>query len=237
MSISDTAPISNHDTLAYIKMPKSLQGTSLPDSIATALHYAYLETYDPDDAKLITENIKKQTVNPGEQNEKVEEIAIILTRVEKPITGGFFLAPETFAKLPEKNKSTLNGPILEALRSFQHIYMGQAMPTGSLGPFECKRILTIDAGMMLTQVINPVTHRPYLDPKVFNGMPRIMRVKLGKGYTEMDNFNPLFEAFKDFLMNENFQSPDTEETINTIIGKHYLLQRKWEGSKKGTLHR
>jgi hypothetical protein len=80
---------------------------------------------------------------------------------------------------------------------------------------------------MLTQLINPQTQKPYLAPTEFNRMPRLMQVKMLRGYPIGNRYNPIFEAFKTFLIVEKLQQPGTEENVYTIISKHHLLKQKW----------
>jgi hypothetical protein len=209
-------------------MLDSIQKTSLPESTTNALRSAYLITKDSckDDIASL-HDLGTLTILPGEKSVIVYEIARTFAYLENPITDKPFLSWEIVKNLPVESKGKLSGPILEAVKTFQSVYMGQSMPTGSLGAEECKRILTLDCAVMLTQLTNPKTRKPYLDFNIFFGLPRLMQVNMSRGYTTGNMENPVLSAYKTFLTVEKLKDAGTEETENNFLYNYQILKQKW----------
>jgi hypothetical protein len=214
--------ICTRDTFAYSNMSKETLDTNLRKSSAQVLSSYERAKFYPDE-KISPEALEKLTVSPGKSDIKVSAMAEILTHIKNPLNGAFILSPQTFAALPVKKRTELSGPTLEALITFQKVYMGITRPDGSLTPYECKRILTIDIGIMLTQITDTETGKPFLDPKVFSDMPRRMQIKLTEGTP-----NPVYEAFKLFLIKGQLLKAGTEVTPQDIFSQYPVLRQIWK---------
>lgn len=220
MSISGIDLSNRRDTSAYPKIPVPQQDSAPPDQ---TMKMIYLNM-QPHDEKFSIENLKKYTIYPGKSSAKVTMMAEIFTRVKNPLTGRFFLDPKTFAKMSDEKKKELSGPNLKALRAFQAAYMEEMIvPDGALGPIESIRILTIDIGVMLTQMDDPNTGKPYLNPKIFKEMPRLKQVKISDEYPP----NSIYNALIKFLKDNRSPKDTTEVTPYTIIYKYPLLRQHW----------
>ena len=222
MSANATDSIGTRNPFAYSKVPKEPPDTNLRESSSHVLSSYERAKFYPDE-KISPAALNKLTVSPGKSDIKVAAMAEVLTRIKNPLTGAFILSPQTFAALPVKKRSELSGPILEALITFQKVYMGLTSPDGSLTPYECKRTLTIDIGIMLTQITDTETGKPFLDPKIFSDMPRHMQIKLSDGAP-----NPVYEAFKLFLTKEQLLGAGVEVTPQDIFSQYPVLRQIWK---------
>jgi hypothetical protein len=173
---------------------------------------------------LTSEEIRNFTAYPGESRPMVAHIAEILTRVINPLTSRPFLDPGFYNMMPEDSKEKLDGAILHAVKLFKRVYLEDSQPDDSVGPIECRRILTIDLGLMLSRMINFGTDKPYLDPKAFDSMPHHQKVVMGFGSP-----NPIYEAFKEFLRG-NRLGVFKEETIYNVLSSYnyQLIRNRWE---------
>lgn len=232
MSMTSTGPINKFNNLAYYKMPKEPQDAAKQDS---ALEKKVKQI--PPDEQV---SDLRGTIFPGQSDILITEIAEILTHVKNPLTGEFFLTPDSFAHLWIKEVLLtgssileLNGQILQALKSFQKIYMGIDTPNGSLGPLECNRILTIYSGIMLTQLTRPHLDEHYLDTTVFNEMPLDMRVKMAQKSPD-GSPNPIYVAFQEFLKDRPLPEARKKTTPYTILSKYHLVREQW--IMQGKLH-
>ncbi len=231
MTMTSTGPINNLNTIDYSILPQKPPKAVPPDSVLKSLNHRL----NSPDEKILPKDLIECTICPEDRRVAVTDIAKVFTHVKNPLTGEFFLAPGIYKEIYEAEKMAASGPIrmllsgmiLEALKSFQQVYLGINPSDCSLGyltPIDCRRILTIDAGIMLTQLTNPETLKPYLDPKEFNNMPRGKQIKMSAG-------NPIFEAFKDFLRIEKHQEAGMGETPFSIMNKYHFVQKRWEQLK------
>jgi hypothetical protein len=222
------------------KMTQNSPNKTLPDPVIKALIKRIQNSYDED---ISLERLIANTFCPGQKSAVVADIAESLTRIKDPQTGRSFLDQKTFKEESEKSL-TINGlcimklsaPIQNALIAFQITYMELATidaSLGYLGPFECNRILTIDIGIMLTQLNKPKTVEKYLDATEFYNMEKQKKIDMGKGSP-----NRICEAFKAFLKDHPGEVKDflrshpedvgAEESPHDIITFYHILEKQWK---------
>lgn len=230
-SISASAsPLNNGKGYAFPTTPIELPKTvCLPDSVLNVLIRRFSNSSDEE---IQRNKLRELTKCPGQRDPVVTQIADCFTRIINPDTKKPFIAPDDIEEEME-----LSGKILKALKSFQRIFMDMKesdISLGYLSPMECSRILTIDAGTMLTQIpIRNSKTGTYLAPQDFNKLDNEEKIKAPDGSS-----NPIYTAFVNFLTNEYpLDAKKEDAAASIIISKWNVVKMHWRKLKQAHLLR